>query len=66
MYKIWKCRRSLIALFAICCLTFIGATKGTDVSMAIAGIVAAVAGSNAYEGAKKALTSDPTETQSPQ
>lgn len=49
MLKILKCRRSIIAIFGITVLTFLGYEKGLDVSMAISGIVLAVAGSNAFE-----------------
>jgi hypothetical protein len=52
-HPILKCRRSIIAIFAIGCLTYLGLKNGTDVSVAIAGIVAAVAGSNAYQGKGK-------------
>lgn len=54
MKKILSCRRSVIALFGIACLTVLGYTKGIDVSLAIAGIVASVAGANSYEGAAQA------------
>jgi porphobilinogen deaminase len=43
------CRRTYLATLAIACLTGIAIHKGVDVSMAIAGIVAAVAGSNSFE-----------------
>lgn len=49
MKKLLDCRRSIIALIGISCLTFLGYTKGMDVSMAISGVCLAVAGSNAYE-----------------
>ena len=55
MKKIMQCRRTSLAFFAIVCLTALGAYVGTDVSgiaVAISGIVAAVAGSNAYEKTK--------------
>jgi hypothetical protein len=39
----------MIALVGIACLTWIGITKNCDVSTAIAGIVLAIAGSNATE-----------------
>lgn len=56
MKKILGCRRSSLALFAISCLTGLGLYLGQDTSgiaVAIAGIVASVAGSNAYEKSKK-------------
>lgn len=52
MGKIFNCRRSIIALVAICCLTGMGVYIGTDIgaiSLAISGIVGAVSGSNAWE-----------------
>ena len=52
MKKILSCRRSIIALVAIGCLTWLGLTKGIDISgiaLAISGVVASVAGANAYE-----------------
>jgi len=54
MIKIFKCRRSSLALIGMLLLAFIGYTKGIDVSFAIAGLGAGVAASNAYEkkGAK--------------
>jgi hypothetical protein len=54
MKKIWNCRRSLISLFAISCLTYLGVSHGIDVSFAIAGIVAAICGANSYQGAAEA------------
>ncbi len=55
MKFILTCRRTFIGLCAIGCLTFLGFHKGTDVSIAIAGIVASVAASNSYQkvGEKK-------------
>ena len=49
MLKIFKCRRSSLALICILALTYLGYSKGTDVSMAIASIAIGVAGANAYE-----------------
>jgi len=43
------CRRTFLGTCAIACLTFLGYHKGIDVSVAIAGIVASVAASNAYQ-----------------
>ena len=53
MKKIWTCRRSIIALVGIACLTYLGYTKDLDVALAISGIVLSVAGSNSYENSKK-------------
>jgi len=52
--KILQCRRSLIAVFSIACLTYLGVERGIDVSIAIAGIVAAVCGANSYENVGRA------------
>ncbi len=49
MKKLFNCRRTVVALFSIACLTYLGVDKGIDVSIAIAGIVAAVCGANSYE-----------------
>ena len=52
MGKIFQCRRSIIAIIAIGCLTGLGAMHGVDISgiaLAISGIVASIAGSNAWE-----------------
>lgn len=49
MRHLMLCRRTYLATLAIGCLTALAIAKGFDVSMAIAGVVAAVAGSNAYE-----------------
>lgn len=42
-------RRTFIATLSILCLTCIGLTNNTDVSMALASIAMAVCASNAYE-----------------
>lgn len=52
MNKLWSCRRSFLAFFAIMCLTGLGIHIGEDISgiaVAISGVVASVAGANAYE-----------------
>jgi hypothetical protein len=52
MKKILDCRRSIIALVGIGCLTWLGLAKGIDISgiaLAISGIVASVSGANAWE-----------------
>lgn len=48
------CRRTFLATLGILCLTGLGAYKGMDVSLSVAGIVAAVAGANSYEKSKTA------------
>jgi len=55
MKKIWNCRRTYLATLGIICLTTLGLTVGMDgVAIAIAGIVGAVAGANAYQKSKAA------------
>ena len=52
MNKIMNCRRSIIALVGIIALTSLGIYTGLDIggiAIAIAGIVASIAGSNAWE-----------------
>jgi hypothetical protein len=52
MKKILSCRRSIVAVFGISCLTLLGMYHGVDISgiaIAVAGIVASVAGANAYQ-----------------
>lgn len=52
MVKIWNCRRSMLAMIGIACLTGLGIYHGEDISgiaIAISGIIGAVAGSNAWE-----------------
>lgn len=53
MKMVWTCRRTFIGLVALIGLTWIGLEKDTDVSIAIAGVVASIAGANAYEKSKK-------------
>ncbi len=45
------CRRTLVALVAIGCLTWIGLTTTTDVAVAIASVAIGLAGSNAAQAA---------------
>ena len=55
MKKIFECRRTSLAFFGILCLTGLGVHIGEDISgiaVAISGIVAAVAGANAFEKSK--------------
>jgi hypothetical protein len=53
MKSILRCRRSILALVGIACLTALGLAKGADVAMSIAAICGAVAGANAFEGKGK-------------
>ena len=52
MKKIFKCRRSSLALIGMGLLFILGLYKSMDVAMGIAAICAGVAGSNAYEKSK--------------
>jgi len=70
--KILSCRRSIVSIFAILCLTILGLVGifhgFTDVSglaMSIAGICGALSGANAYEGAKSGKTTDGVPTPKP-
>lgn len=53
MDKLLEYRHSLISVFAIACLTYLGVSRGIDVSIAIAGVVAALSGTSSYEEAAK-------------
>lgn len=69
--KILNCRRSMVSIFAIACITGLGIygmSHGlVDVSglaMAIAGICGALSGANSYEATKNGKTTDGVRTQS--
>jgi hypothetical protein len=47
--RIWTCRRTFVAIFAISCLTLLGFYGGLEVAGAIATVALAVAASNAAE-----------------
>jgi hypothetical protein len=49
MIKLWKCRRSSLAVIGMLILAGLGAFKGMDVAMAISTICVGVAGANAFE-----------------
>lgn len=49
-------RRMVLGLLSVAALTFLGYTKDMDVSMAIAAVVAAVAGANSFEAVKSKPT----------
>jgi hypothetical protein len=51
---IYKCRRSIIALVGLGCLTWLGYSAGQEVAGSIAAIVLAVAASNAGQSAVSA------------
>lgn len=61
MKKILECRRSSLALIAMICLTALGLVKGQDVALALAGVVTAVAASNAGEAAYKSRSPKSTQ-----
>lgn len=46
---ILTCRRTVVALISIGCLTSIALLKGIDTSSAIAAVAMGLAGANAYE-----------------
>jgi len=48
MLIIIQCRRSSLALIGMCLLAYLGVRNNTDVSIALAGIVASVAAANQY------------------
>jgi hypothetical protein len=52
--KVLKCRRTVVALFAITCLTVLGYFKAMEVAASIATIAMGVAAANAFQGKKEA------------
>ena len=63
MDKILNCRRSIVSLFAIICLTMMGMygmmhglNDVAGIAMSIAGICGALSGANAFEGSKNGTT----------
>jgi low temperature requirement protein LtrA len=50
MKKVFTCRRTVIALFAISCLTALGILVNAEVAGAIATVALAVAAANATQG----------------
>lgn len=57
MKKVLTCRRSVIALISIACLTAIALIKGIDTSVSIAAVAVGIAGANAYQGSKQEAAS---------
>lgn len=49
MKHIIKCRRSIVSLVGIACVTYLGAGGAAEAPYAIAAICAALAGANAYQ-----------------
>lgn len=49
MPVILKCRRTIVAILAILCLTALGLTKNMDVAMAIATVTGALSAANSYQ-----------------
>lgn len=59
--KIANCRRSMISLFGIGCLTFIAVYCKTDIAgiaLAIAGISGSLSAANSYEATKTGKVTD--------
>ncbi len=54
--NVFKCRRTVIALYAITCLTFLAYTKTTEAAAAISAIAMGVAAANAFQGKKDGQT----------
>lgn len=53
LISILKCRRTVIGLYAITALTFLGYTKSAEVAAAISAIAMGVAAANAFQGKKE-------------
>lgn len=53
MRNILYCRRTFIAILSISVLAAMAFVNGTDTSMAIASIAAAIGAANAFEGSKR-------------
>lgn len=50
MNRLFTCRRTFVAVFAICCLTGLGLYLGdTSVASSIAIVAVGIAGANSYE-----------------
>jgi hypothetical protein len=61
MKKLLTCRRSMVSVFAIMCLTALGLYHGVDISgiaIAIAGIAGSLSGANAWENKDKPKAKD--------
>lgn len=59
---ILNCRRSIVSIFAISCLTLLGMYHGVDVSgiaLAIAGIAGSLSAANSWEGKAKPAVEAP-------
>lgn len=59
--NIMKCRRSIVSVFAISCLTFLGYHHGLDISgiaLAIAGIAGSLSAANSWENKGKPKSID--------
>lgn len=53
MKWLYQCRRTFMAFCGILACMYVSMRTGEDTTMAIAGIVAAIAGANAYEARGK-------------
>lgn len=52
MKKLFSCRRTVVSVIAIVCLTILGLYHGVDISgiaIAIAGVAGSLSGANAWE-----------------
>lgn len=52
MKKLLNCRRTVMSIFAILCLTLLGLVHGVDIggiAIAIAGVAGSLSGANAWE-----------------
>lgn len=59
MKHLFNCRRTFLAFFGICILGATLLMGKADTSLALAGIVAAIAGANSHEAASKAKINQP-------
>jgi hypothetical protein len=60
MKKIFSCRRTVTSLFAILCLTLLGAFKNVEVAAAISTIAIGLSAANSFEGSKRKKDGDAT------
>lgn len=49
MKYVWTCRRTSVSIIGIIACVLVSYKTGTDTTMAIAGIAAALSGANAYQ-----------------
>lgn len=66
--KLFNCRRTVISMFAISCLTMLGMYHGVGIdgiAFAIAGIAGSLAGANAWENRGSGKKVDKVKVDSP-